>query len=163
MTTASVCSFSPAMATTIEVAKAADAAGLYAVWTGEFNDRSHWGAKQSGLIATRLLNPAGRSSTPLTAPGRGFGDRLAVNVNVLPRPFDTERPQNARSMTDTSSRPVRCSPRANGTKRRKLRRPHHVKMARTAHRLTHDAVLEIGQQAAPDAATRAPLGHGNVS
>jgi hypothetical protein len=58
MTTASVCSFSPAMATTIEVAKAADAAGLYAVWTGEFNDRSHWGAKQSGLIATRLLNPA---------------------------------------------------------------------------------------------------------
>jgi alkanesulfonate monooxygenase SsuD/methylene tetrahydromethanopterin reductase-like flavin-dependent oxidoreductase (luciferase family) len=40
MTTAGACSFSPAMATTIDVAKAADAAGLNAVWTGEFNDRS---------------------------------------------------------------------------------------------------------------------------
>jgi alkanesulfonate monooxygenase SsuD/methylene tetrahydromethanopterin reductase-like flavin-dependent oxidoreductase (luciferase family) len=40
MTTVGVCSFSPAMATTIEVAKAADAARLYAVWTGELNHRS---------------------------------------------------------------------------------------------------------------------------
>ena len=35
-----ICSFAGSMSTPVEVAQAADAAGLDAAWTGEFNDRS---------------------------------------------------------------------------------------------------------------------------
>jgi alkanesulfonate monooxygenase SsuD/methylene tetrahydromethanopterin reductase-like flavin-dependent oxidoreductase (luciferase family) len=38
--TIGISTFIPSLATTVEVAKAADRAGLDTAWTGEFNDRS---------------------------------------------------------------------------------------------------------------------------
>ena len=93
MASIGVCSFTPAMATTIEVAGAADAAGLDAAWTGEFNDRSAIVAlaemahhTRSCRIGSAIAYAVGRSPLILANEARGLdeisGGRLVLGIGT---------------------------------------------------------------------------------
>jgi probable F420-dependent oxidoreductase len=93
MATIGVCSFTPALTTTIEVAAAADKAGLDAAWTGEFNDRSAIVAlaemahhTQNCRIGSAIAYAVGRSPLVLANEARGLdeisGGRLALGLGT---------------------------------------------------------------------------------
>jgi probable F420-dependent oxidoreductase len=88
-----ICSFAPDMATPVEVAMAADAAGLNAAWTGEFNDRSAIVAMASMAHHTRrcrigsaIAYAVGRSPLVLANEARGLdeisGGRLVLGLGT---------------------------------------------------------------------------------
>jgi probable F420-dependent oxidoreductase len=93
MATIGVCSFTPALSTTIEVAQAADEAGLDAAWTGEFNDRSAIVAlaemahhTQRCRIGSSIAYAVGRSPLVLANEARGLdeisGGRLVLGIGT---------------------------------------------------------------------------------
>ena len=88
-----ICSFAGDMATPVEVAQAADAAGLDAAWTGEFNDRSAIVAMAAMAHHTRrcrigsaIAYAVGRSPLVLANEARGLdeisGGRLVLGLGT---------------------------------------------------------------------------------
>lgn len=93
MATVGVCSFVPDLATTVEVSRAADAAGLDAAWTGEFNDRSAIVAlaamayeTQRCRVGSAIAYAVGRSPLVLANEARGLdelsGGRLVLGLGT---------------------------------------------------------------------------------
>ena len=93
MSTIGICSFTPALATTIEVARAADEAGLDSTWTGEFNDRSAIVAlaemahhTSNCRIGSAIAYAVGRSPLILANEARGLdeisGGRLVLGIGT---------------------------------------------------------------------------------
>ncbi len=93
MASIGVCVFAGPMATTVEVARAADAAGLDAAWTGEFNDRSAIVALAEMAHHTRrcrigsaIAYAVGRSPLILANEARGLdeisGGRLVLGLGT---------------------------------------------------------------------------------
>jgi probable F420-dependent oxidoreductase len=93
MATIGICSFTPAIKTTVEVAAAADRAGLDAAWTGEFNDRSAIVAlaemahrTQECRVGSAIAYAVGRSPLVLANEARGLdeisGGRLALGLGT---------------------------------------------------------------------------------
>lgn len=93
MATIGICSFVPSLTTTVEIAAAADAAGLDAAWTGEFNDRSAIVglaemAHRTGdcRIGSAIAYAVGRSPLVLANDARGLdeisGGRLVLGVGT---------------------------------------------------------------------------------
>lgn len=93
MASIGICSFIPYLTTTVEVAAAADRAGLDAAWTGEFNDRSAIVAL-AGMahntttcrIGSAIAYAVGRSPLVLANEARGLdelsGGRLALGLGT---------------------------------------------------------------------------------
>lgn len=88
-----ICIFAGRMATTVEVAQAADAAGLDAAWTGEFNDRSAIVAlaemahhTRACRIGSAIAYAVGRSPLVLANEARGLdeisGGRLVLGLGT---------------------------------------------------------------------------------
>ena len=67
MATIGICSSTPVLKTTVEVAAAADKAGLDAGWTGEFNDRSAIVGLAEMARHTETAGSAAPSHTPSAA------------------------------------------------------------------------------------------------
>jgi probable F420-dependent oxidoreductase len=93
MTTIGVSTFVPSLATTVEVAKAADRAGLDAAWTGEFNDRSaivalaEMAHQTTGCrVGSSIAYAVGRSPLVLANEARGLdelsGGRLVLGLGT---------------------------------------------------------------------------------
>ena len=93
MATIGICSFVPSLKTTVEVAAAADRAGLNAAWTGEFNDRSAIvGLAEMAHHTTRcrvgsaIAYAVGRSPLILANEARGLdeisGGRLLLGLGT---------------------------------------------------------------------------------
>jgi probable F420-dependent oxidoreductase len=93
MATVGIATFVPSMATTVEVAAAAEAAGLDAAWTGEFNDRSAIVALAAMAQATRscrigssIAYAVGRSPLVLANEARALdelsGGRLVLGIGT---------------------------------------------------------------------------------
>lgn len=91
--TIGICSFAGDMATPVEVARAADAAGLDAAWTGEFNDRSAIVAMAAMAQHTRrcrigsaIAYAVGRSPLVLANEARGLdeisGGRVVLGIGT---------------------------------------------------------------------------------
>ena len=87
--TIGISTFVPSLATTIEVARAADAAGLDAAWTGEFNDRSAIVAlaamadhTSTCRIGSSIAYAVGRSPLILANEARGL-DQLSDGRLIL--------------------------------------------------------------------------------
>jgi probable F420-dependent oxidoreductase len=88
-----ICIFAGRMATTVEVARAADAAGLDTAWTGEFNDRSAIVAlaemahhTRACRIGSAIAYAVGRSPLVLANEARGLdeisGGRLVLGLGT---------------------------------------------------------------------------------
>jgi alkanesulfonate monooxygenase SsuD/methylene tetrahydromethanopterin reductase-like flavin-dependent oxidoreductase (luciferase family) len=93
MTTIGVSTFVPSLSTTVEVAKAADEAGLDAAWTGEFNDRSAIVALAEMAhrttrcrVGSSIAYAVGRSPLVLANEARGLdelsGGRLVLGLGT---------------------------------------------------------------------------------
>jgi probable F420-dependent oxidoreductase len=93
MPSVGVCVFAGPMTTTVEVARAADAAGLDAAWTGEFNDRSAIVAlaemahhTRDCRIGSAIAYAVGRSPLILANEARGLdeisGGRLVLGLGT---------------------------------------------------------------------------------
>ncbi|MGA2924678.1 MAG: LLM class flavin-dependent oxidoreductase [Solirubrobacteraceae bacterium] len=91
--TIGISTFVPSLATTVEVARAADAAGLDAAWTGEFNDRSAIvalaamaGHTSRCRIGSSIAYAVGRSPLILANEARGIdelsGGRLVLGLGT---------------------------------------------------------------------------------
>lgn len=81
MTTIGIAPFVPSLKTTVEIAKAADAAGLNTAWTGEFNDRSAIVAlaemahqTEHCRIGSSIAYAVGRSPLVLANEARGLDE-----------------------------------------------------------------------------------------
>jgi probable F420-dependent oxidoreductase len=88
-----ICSFAGDMATPVEVARAADAAGLDAAWTGEFNDRSAIVAMAAMAhhttrcrVGSAIAYAVGRSPLILANDARGLdeisGGRVVLGIGT---------------------------------------------------------------------------------
>lgn len=93
MASVGICVFAGSLATTVEISTAADAAGLNAAWTGEFNDRSAIVAlaemahhTRSCRIGSAIAYAVGRSPLILANEARGLdeisGGRLVLGIGT---------------------------------------------------------------------------------
>lgn len=93
VTTIGIAAFVPSMTTTVEVARAADEAGLNAAWTGEFNDRSAIVALAAMAhetsrcrVGSSIAYAVGRSPLVLANEARGLdeisGGRLVLGLGT---------------------------------------------------------------------------------